>query len=501
MSSVPRDTPLMSTGRNDPCPCGSGKKFKACCLPLGRRLASSDEIPPEGDLPTRYRDFLALALAEGASVEEAELRAAVGLAGFFCFSPGALADPALEPFLLLFGAVGRLVERNGGEHEDLVQHFLPRVPFDALVDAEGRTAADLLLDRHGASLPGAAREAFAALIEAEDTLCRVDRSGTGFEIEDLRSGVRLPAPDGWRGAGPGMTCRLVRHRGRHVPFDELPVLDLADPWYLASLEEAVDAADELLDHYGLKLRSRYKAVAIGEEVLDLEADDEAAEEDENAQGRRPEVRNTDGDELVFTSLRWAVSDEVAVREALSRLGGLDLEETPEGLAGTFVQKQGPKQKHVPGESVSIGTLLLNGAALTVEVNSVERAEQLRRKLDKALGKAATFRTVTSEPLDEAMKRPVDPLAAARARAEQERLMALPEVREAMAKMGREHSLAWCDTTIPALGNRKPRTLVKTEKGRQKVEALLADFERRQAGREAPGMGMDLELIRKELGLG
>lgn len=46
-----------------------------------------------------------------------------------------------------------------------------------------------------------------------------------------------------------------------------------------------------------------------------------------------------------------------------------------------------------------------------------------------------------------------------------------------------------------------RHLVKTEKGRQKVEALLADFERRQAGREAPGMGMDLELIRKELGLG
>ena len=23
----------MATGRNDPCPCGSGKKYKKCCLP------------------------------------------------------------------------------------------------------------------------------------------------------------------------------------------------------------------------------------------------------------------------------------------------------------------------------------------------------------------------------------------------------------------------------------------------------------------------------------
>ncbi len=25
----------MSTGRNDPCPCGSGKKYKRCCLGTG----------------------------------------------------------------------------------------------------------------------------------------------------------------------------------------------------------------------------------------------------------------------------------------------------------------------------------------------------------------------------------------------------------------------------------------------------------------------------------
>ena len=30
--TLPRETPQKPVGRNDPCPCGSGKKFKKCCL-------------------------------------------------------------------------------------------------------------------------------------------------------------------------------------------------------------------------------------------------------------------------------------------------------------------------------------------------------------------------------------------------------------------------------------------------------------------------------------
>lgn len=29
---VPHQKSKSKTGRNDPCPCGSGKKFKKCCL-------------------------------------------------------------------------------------------------------------------------------------------------------------------------------------------------------------------------------------------------------------------------------------------------------------------------------------------------------------------------------------------------------------------------------------------------------------------------------------
>jgi uncharacterized protein YecA (UPF0149 family) len=30
--SQPYENPFKGVGRNDPCPCGSGKKFKRCCL-------------------------------------------------------------------------------------------------------------------------------------------------------------------------------------------------------------------------------------------------------------------------------------------------------------------------------------------------------------------------------------------------------------------------------------------------------------------------------------
>jgi hypothetical protein len=42
--------------RNDPCPCGSGKKFKKCCLP--REEAAYQQMPapePEKDFITELR--------------------------------------------------------------------------------------------------------------------------------------------------------------------------------------------------------------------------------------------------------------------------------------------------------------------------------------------------------------------------------------------------------------------------------------------------------------
>lgn len=50
------------TGRNDPCPCGSGKKYKACCmksaLPAGKRKFSASVITqPKQPIDLMERTF------------------------------------------------------------------------------------------------------------------------------------------------------------------------------------------------------------------------------------------------------------------------------------------------------------------------------------------------------------------------------------------------------------------------------------------------------------
>jgi hypothetical protein len=52
---TPRRDPLRHVGRNDPCPCGSGKKFKKCCLNV--EADSLSEVAPPWELAApRLRD-------------------------------------------------------------------------------------------------------------------------------------------------------------------------------------------------------------------------------------------------------------------------------------------------------------------------------------------------------------------------------------------------------------------------------------------------------------
>ena len=53
----------MKTGRNDPCPCGSGKKYKKCCLASDQEASSRREAvtlpPPSSSAPLRTVPSLA----------------------------------------------------------------------------------------------------------------------------------------------------------------------------------------------------------------------------------------------------------------------------------------------------------------------------------------------------------------------------------------------------------------------------------------------------------
>jgi hypothetical protein len=69
-----------------------------------------------------------------------------------------------------------------------------------------------------------------------------------------------------------------------------------------------------------------------------------------------------------------------------------------------------------------------------------------------------------------------------------------------AELARKHWDAWLDTRVPALGNRTPRQAARTAAGRERLEALLADYAQKSGtGRNA--FEPDLVTLKQRLGLG
>jgi predicted Zn-dependent protease len=64
---------MAKPGRNDPCPCGSGKKYKKCCLPKDE--AEADAAYAHGDDEIAAATHVVVELVEAGKLAEAEAAA------------------------------------------------------------------------------------------------------------------------------------------------------------------------------------------------------------------------------------------------------------------------------------------------------------------------------------------------------------------------------------------------------------------------------------------
>src|SRR5262249_4511411 len=63
-------TTMDKTGRNEPCPCGSGKKYKKCCLPMHEADERQRLAEQQADREQRAREVRATIARELASFED-----------------------------------------------------------------------------------------------------------------------------------------------------------------------------------------------------------------------------------------------------------------------------------------------------------------------------------------------------------------------------------------------------------------------------------------------
>jgi hypothetical protein len=453
--ATPRgEAPTSGVGRNSPCPCGSGRKYKKC---HGSRAEPANASNPLHEMDRRLVTSIVRHAERHWRKEWSE-----ALRNYP--DPQCLAELGIvwsiytEPVAGATLAARFLEERRARLHPD----------ERAWIEAQGRawlSVWEVLEVERGKCLvlhdllSGETRRVHE--VSGSQTLC-VREAVLGRVVD--YEGVSLICGMHTRPLPPREAAEVVRRaRGRLRKRRQVPIERLRDPAigrYLVTrwLEGLADCEERASTHVALQ--------------------------------------NTDGDSLLLTTDHFRMSPGAGPRvaERLSALDGAWPDEPATGASPTswVFLRADADGKHAE-EATVIGRAELTTKTLRVESNSRPRADALRQRIEAACGDllqhhAREHVDPLSDKLPPPSPGPVDdpPLAA-------------PELAEFMLAHKRRHYADWVDVALPALGGQTPRQAVTTARGRSEVDVLLKEMERMES-RSSPGTGYSFEGIRRELQL-
>ena len=462
---------MTAIGRNDPCPCGSGKKYKKCCL-AETKVVSTEEFHYQRLSEAYNRGFDRMAEYAGRLL-----------------GPEAL-DLSMAEYGMAIG--GEVIPADEDFHRQMPL-FTPWMIFNwpikpvssskKIKELEGKTIAEMYMQDHGPRMDSLERRVAEASNRVPYRFFEVVQVDPGkcVHLRDVLTGAEHTVQER-SGSQYMLSGDLIF--GRVTAVDQVKMFIGLAPYVIPPAFKI-----------GLiELRNRLKAGK--QEITD--ADIEVAEveirrtylEIDQHLHHPPTICNTDGDPLEQHKLVFQVDSAETV---LAELASLSVTESEKEILGQArFDKDGSLQKadwdwsrlghkHSRGMSNTVlGNLSLEGKKLTVRVNSAERAKKIRKMIEKRLGSGVRFKMDEIIPLrpQEAWTSAQEP--AKHTPSSHESLMQNPEVQEYLAETMQAHWEGWVDMKIPALGHSTPRESILTADGREAVEALLNDFERGKA---------------------
>jgi hypothetical protein len=458
---------MMKIGRNAPCPCGSGKKYKNCCL--------NKQSPPSQALYYRRlseaHDRLVGRLMSHAKRTFGEEAVFVAMHEFLLW-PESEEDFGEDAF----DRVGPL--------------FWPWLLFNWEYDAsdvglelpcpEGRTVAELYAEERGNRLDPLERKLIENINRNPYSFWEVLRveSGKGMKLLDVlrETPIEVEERSGSNYVQPGDLLF-----GRAVSVDDLGML--------IGLSPTIIPPGRKPDIIQLRKKLRRGRSAVSIEAL-VEWDVEIRElyfRIDQSLHTRPQLCNTDGDPMEFHRLIYQIS---SAEEAFGKLCDLCVTAKAEDLlanakrdgAGRIKRIEFPwdrfGHKASPGmPNTVLGHIRINGRRLTAEVNSAARAKALRSEITARLGDHARFQADEIRDVDSMLNEAQAGGFHKKNSADHDDLMQHPEVKEQIAAMISKHWESWVNQKIPALGGKTPKQAIKSKDGREAVEALLQDAER------------------------
>ncbi len=480
----------MKAGRNDPCPCGSGLKLKKCCL--------KEALPETTDLLWNQlnaidRDFVdklmkhAISTYGKVSMDEAWEE-------FWLSDPKepiSPNSPALQLFMPFF-----------------LYHWTPDIDSKVTPTAPRNTsiAQDYLEKRGG----------FLSPLEKRYLIQCLNTHFSFYEVLSVAPGQGLTVRDILLGAEVNISERSAsKHLGiGDILFAKVTAIDhvatlAATSWFVIPPTHKIHIV--MLRNL-LKKNAEKSGEPLNSEFL-TEFDIELRElffDLHHATTAPPILTNTDGDPLVFHTITYTIDSAQLAWDQLKHLS-VNVSEEQVLSTAEFDDRGGLKKvsftwgKKGTQKKALGGTILahihVNDDMLTIEVNSVKRAKKMRKEIEKQLGEHASYvNTVTKTAQESLQEKPdLQTRDPSTIQTETEELMKNPEVRAQVELLAKKHWDNWYREPIPALGNLTPLQATKTEDGRELLESLLNDYERKSDPQQGP-FRPDITAIRKKLGL-
>ncbi|MGD2063676.1 MAG: SEC-C metal-binding domain-containing protein [Nitrospirota bacterium] len=441
-------------GRNDPCPCGSGRKYKKCHLRAdeeARRAAG--EPDPAHDLD----EELVYELAAYAAAR--------------------------------FGGAWLDHKRPFTDAGAAIQLALPWAVYHYQI--EGTTVVDWYLQEHGHRLSRAQRAWLVAQGEAWLSVWEVTavEPGVGLTLRDLLSGEVRSVHE-----VSGSQTLVVRDTvlARVVDHDGVSVLCGVHPRPLPPM----GAAEVVRRARGRLRRKRQVPVERlrGEGITRylIRRWEEAVAELDAQSAVPPRLQNTDGDPLLLTTDHFEITPGEAdtVAAQLAALEGVERPD-PEGDPEAYLFLRPGNRQHRGWENTIVGHARLSDTGLAIDTNSLPRADALRARIESACGDRLRHRSRTHADPRSAMAALPEHTAA---------LPPRPPGAERLELAFKErHYADWLDEPIQALGGETPREAARTPDGRAAVDLLLKEIEN-QEHRTAGAAAFDFAALREELGL-
>jgi hypothetical protein len=450
-------TPIMSVGRNEPCPCGSGKKYKRCCLAAEEQASR----PPGQELhELDHRLFLDIGHWAGRRFR-------------------AVMETCLDDYPI------DIEERE--EHGPL---FAAWMFYECKV--EGRALASWYLEERGRNLMAHERAWLTAQLESWLSVWEVLEVdlGNSIRLRDLLTGAERTVSEarGSTDLSPHLLllARVVDHAGLSVLVGSHPAPLTPDigKQTVGRIRSELELGKQVTPE---ELREGERPTVI------IEIWEDAVEALQNRP--LPRLQNTDGEDLVLVKDHYKLlgsGARAAVAAGLADLRDVEPPGADERHPCYRVTRENAKGSAM--ESTLIATVTLKARSMVVETNSRQRADTLRGRLEDSFGACLRF-----DRRDE--QDAMDAMAKQKARPRQpERTLEGPEADALLLDFKKRHYATWADDSLPALDGLTPREVAAQPKYRARLDTLLKEMEYHES-QEPADRRFDFGPIRRELGLG